>query len=392
MGFLAPPRAFDRQCPKTCDSFTAHILHAKMARLGPVSVEVCIMIKRPPSLLRMAASAAFAACLTPQSYAASQRISHVTPQLIEAAKKEGKVVFYTSMDLQVVERLAKAFEAKYPGVTAQIERTGAERLYQRVGQEYASNIRVVDVIESYVGHLLDWKQRGWLVSYVTPDVARWPVDARDDSWYFAAHRATLSVIAYNTKLVKPEDAPTSYADLLDPKWRGKIVKSHPAYSGNTMAATFVLSRALGWDYFKKLGQQRILQVQSANDPPKKLALGERTLMADGTEYVTLLAKAQGAPVAIVYPTEGTPLVSASAAVMKDAPRPNAARLFVSYLFSSEAQQLLVDMGQIRSFHPDIKEPADRVPLSQIKVLSADPAELEKAIDEIKGKYAECFGT
>ncbi|HJT07891.1 MAG TPA: substrate-binding domain-containing protein, partial [Stellaceae bacterium] len=79
-------------------------------------------------------------------------------------------------------------------------------------------------------------------------------------------------------------------------------------------------------------------------------------------------------------------------VMKDAPHPNAARLFISFLFSKEGQQYLVDKGFLRSFHPDIKEPADRVPLSKIKVLTANPAEQEKAISEIKRRYAEYFGT
>jgi iron(III) transport system substrate-binding protein len=115
-------------------------------------------------------------------------------------------------------------------------------------------------------------------------------------------------------------------------------------------------------------------------------------MFDGTEYITLLLKAEGAPVAIVYPREGSPLVSGGAAVMKDAPHPNAARLFIGFLFSHEGQQLLVDKGHLRSFHPDIIEPADRTPLAQIKALTVDPRELEKAIEEIKRKYAEYFGT
>jgi iron(III) transport system substrate-binding protein len=188
------------------------------------------------------------------------------------------------------------------------------------------------------------------------------------------------VIGYNTTLLKPEHAPNSYADLLDAKWQGKIVKAHPAYSGNCVTATWVLSHVLGWDYFKQLSRQRVMQVQSANDPPKKLALGERPVMFDGTEYITLLLKAEGAP------------VSGGAAVMKDAPHPNAARLFIGFLFSHEGQQLLVDKGHLRSFHPDIIEPADRTPLAQIKALTVDPRELEKAIEEIKRKYAEYFGT
>jgi iron(III) transport system substrate-binding protein len=350
------------------------------------------MIMSLSSAARVAALGVLATLLATTAQA-EVKPSPVTPELVAAAKKEGKVVFYTAMDVEVASKLGAAFEAKYPGITAQVERSGAERIFQRVEQEYSSGIHAVDAVDSSdAAHLLYWKRQGLLAQYQPEDVARWPEKARDPDGYYASNRATLSVIGYNTKLVKPEDAPKSYADLLDPKWKGKIVKAHPGYSGNIMTATFELSHALGWDYFKKLGQQQIMQVQSSTEPPKKLALGERPLMFDGNEYNALLVKKRGAPVEIVYPGEGTPLVGGSAGVMKDAPHPNAGRLFISYLFSREGQQLLVDMGQLRSFHPDVKEPADRVPLSKIKVLTADPAEQEKAIEEIKRRYAEYFGT
>jgi iron(III) transport system substrate-binding protein len=135
-----------------------------------------------------------------------------------------------------------------------------------------------------------------------------------------------------------------------------------------------------------------MQVQSSTEPPKKLALGERPVMVDGNEYNAFLAKESGAPIEIVYPAEGTPLLVGSAGVMKDAPHPNAARLFISYLFSLEGQQLLVDVGGLRSYHPDVKERPGRKPLSEIKLLTADPVEQEKAVDEIKQKYAAYFGT
>ena len=99
-------------------------------------------------------------------------------------------------------------------------------------------------------HFVYWKRQGWLAAYVPEDVARWPASARDADGFYAAPRATFSVIGYNTEQLTPENAPTSYADLLDAKWKGKIVKAHPAYSGNCMTTTFVLSRLLGWEYFK----------------------------------------------------------------------------------------------------------------------------------------------
>ena len=126
---------------------------------------------------------------------------------------------------------------------------------------------------------------------------------------FATSRIWLSSIAYNTNLVKPDDAPKSFADLLDPKWAGKMVKAHPAYSGTIMTATFQIVRDLGWDYFEKLAKQRVMQVQSSTDPPKKLALGERAVMADGNEYDVVLLKEAGQPVEPVYPAEGTPTIS-----------------------------------------------------------------------------------
>ena len=88
--------------------------------------------------------------------------------LIEAAKKEGKVILYSSMDLPVGEKLGKAFEAAYPGITVQIERSGSERLFQRIDQEFASNIRAADVINSSdASHFITWKKNGWLAPFVS---------------------------------------------------------------------------------------------------------------------------------------------------------------------------------------------------------------------------------
>lgn len=117
-----------------------------------------------------------------------------TPDMVEGAKKEGKVVWYTSTDVAVSERMAKTFEAKYPGINVQVERSGAERVFQRISQEYGTNIRNADVIEtSDAVHFVVFKRNGWLDVAVPSDVARhWPAQARDPDGQFAAYRAHCS--------------------------------------------------------------------------------------------------------------------------------------------------------------------------------------------------------
>lgn len=316
----------------------------------------------------------------------------ITPALVDAARKEGKVIWYTSVDLPVAERIAKSFEAKYSGIAARVERTGAERVFQRIGQEYGSRIHAVDIVQSSdAAHFIVWKRDGWLAPYVPEDVAKhFPAEHKDPDGLFATWRAWLSVIGYNTNLVKREEAPKSFADLLDPKWAGKIVKAHPGYSGTILTATYQMSRDLGWEYFEKLAKQRIMQVQSSADPPKKLELGERGVMADGNEYNMFQIKEKGGPVEIVYPTEGAPLIIGPNAILKNAPNPNAARLFQSYMFTAEAQQINVDFGGLRSVHPLVKEKAGRTPFKDIKKMKDDPVAVEKESEQIKARYTRIF--
>ena len=316
----------------------------------------------------------------------------VTPALIEAAKKEGQVIYYTSVDLPVAEKLGKAFEAKYPGISVRVERTGAERVFQRIGQEYSSNIHAVDVVNSSdAAHFIVWKRDGILESYVPEDVAKfYAPEYRDTDGQFASWRVWLSIIAYNTSMVKAEDAPKSFADLLDPKWKNKIVKGHPGYSGTIMTATFQLQRDLGWTWFEQLAKQNVMQVQSSAHPPKKLELGERAVMADGNEYNILQLRDAGRPVEPVYASEGSPMIIGPNGIFKGAPNPNAAKLFQSFCFSREAQQLIIDVGGLRSLHPQAKEKPNWIPLKDIKTLKDDAAAVEAQGSAIKTRYTRIF--
>jgi iron(III) transport system substrate-binding protein len=316
----------------------------------------------------------------------------ITPALIEAAKKEGKCTFYTAMDLQFAEKLGKDFEAKFPGISVRVERSGAERVFTRIGQEYSSNVHAVDVVNTAdQSHVIVWKRNGWLAQYLPEEVVQnYDKQFYDPEGFAVVTRVLVSPFGINTDLVKMADAPKSFADLLDPKWKGKMVKAHPAYSGTIMNATFEVARDLGWEYFEKLAKQSVMQVQSATDTPKKLALGERAIMIDGAGYLVIRDKEAGKPVDVIYPAEGTPLATGPSTVFKGAPNPNAARLFFNWMHGREGQQILIDYARQYSAHKQAVEKPGVRKLSDIKLMKEDPEGVEKGAEEIKKRYAQIF--
>jgi iron(III) transport system substrate-binding protein len=169
-----------------------------------------------------------------------------------------------------------------------------------------------------------------------------------------------------------------------------MVKGHPAYSGTIMTATFQIVRELGWEYLEKLSKQRVMQVQSSTDPPKKLSLGERAVMADGNEYGVVLLKEAGHPVEPVYPVEGAPTISGPTGIFATAPHPNAARLFQAWLHTRETQQFFTDYTAQYSAHAQVQPKPGRRKFSDIKLMKEDAAGVEAMTEEIKTRYAKLF--
>ncbi|HEX4781083.1 MAG TPA: extracellular solute-binding protein [Usitatibacter sp.] len=335
---------------------------------------------------------AIAAALAALAIAAPAAAQESTPAMVAAATKEGKVVWYASVDVKVAEEVAKAFKAAYPGIEVEVERSGSERVLQRINQEYQSGIHNVDIVNSSdASHFLFWKQQKWLAPHTPPDVKKFAAQYKDPEGYYATWRASLSCMAYNTNIVKEADAPKGYKDLLDPKWKGKLTKAHPGYSGTALTGTYALVKVLGWGYFESLAKQGVQQLQSTTATPKSIASGERAVMVDGNEYNVFIEMNKKSPVKPIYAAEGTPFISSPTGIFAQAPHPNAARLFENFIYTAKIQQLLVDVGGQRSAHPDVKEPAGRTPLSQIKLLPDDPAGMMPQVADIKKKYAAIFG-
>src|SRR5438128_10275680 len=151
---------------------------------------------------------------------------------VEAARKEGKVVWYTSLALSSSEKVAKLFEAAYPGISVEVHRTGSQRILQRVMQELQANLKLVDVIHtSDAGHFVLLKEKKLLMKYTPPAVDAFPPGFKDRDGYYYGLRATVNVIAYNSKIIPSAEAPRTWKDRLDPKRKGQLVNAQPSYRG-----------------------------------------------------------------------------------------------------------------------------------------------------------------
>src|SRR5262245_62433974 len=144
--------------------------------------------------------------------------------LVQAARKEGKVVWHTSLALPSSTAIAHYFQNKYKGVEVEVHRNGSQRVLQRFMQETAAGIKNADVIHtSDAGHFVLLKDKGLLLQYTPKGVENFPAGFKDKNGFYFGMRATLSVIAYNPKLLPEKDAPSTWKDLLNSKWSGKEV-------------------------------------------------------------------------------------------------------------------------------------------------------------------------
>jgi len=310
--------------------------------------------------------------------------------VLELAKKEGKVVWYSSLGLSLAQKVCDVFNKKGLGVTCELNRDGSERIFQKVMQEAGANLWIADVVHtSDISHFLDFKAKGMLAKYAPAGSERFRPEFRDRDGFYAVLRGTPYVMAVNTQKVAKAEAPRRWKDLLDPKWKGKLVHAHPGYSGVVVTGMTGLLGAFGWDYYAALAKNNPLVVQSAEDPPMKVSGGEAWVGVAG-EYNFYRAAKKGNPIEIVFPEEGVPFVSSANALMARAPHPNAARVFTDFLFGKEAQQILVDDG-LYVPNEEVSYAKDKRPLKEIKLLPAEPEEVLKRNEEIKEKFRELFG-
>jgi iron(III) transport system substrate-binding protein len=308
-----------------------------------------------------------------------------TKGLIEGAKKEGKVVWYTALSIQDAELLTKRFEQTYPFIKTETLRLVTDALLTKILTETKAGVYNADVIEipGIAGNIL--KKEGLFDKYVSPESKAYPASMKDSGGTWTSFFIHTLVLVYNTQLVKKEELPRTYEELINPKWKGKIVLRDEDYETFGMMLK-VMGREKGLNFMRRLGAQGVDLRNSFTLAVQGVASGEIPLGMNLYGTHTEEFKKKGAPVDWV-PMEFVLTTVEPLAVSARAPHPNAARLFLDFLLSKEAQTILRDRSRISS-RPDV--PPDPPELTKgLKLIPTDLSLADQA-NELAKEFRATF--
>jgi iron(III) transport system substrate-binding protein len=315
-------------------------------------------------------------------------------QLLEAAKKEKDFTWYTAhFDSETAAAVCNGFEKQYAGLKCNYVRTTAQVAYQRLAQDMKAGLALASVISSTdTSHHGKMKKDGWLAPYKPKNLGELidvfkPFNDPDDQ--FIATAAGLVLITYNTSVVAEKDAPKNWTDLLDPKWKGRVSIGHPGFSGYVGTWVVQMRKLYGWDFFKKLEVNKPRIGRSINDTVTMLNAKE-SLVAAGPSATTLESKDKGNPLAVVYPTDGAILMVSPSSILKNAPAPNTARLFMEYLLSKDCNEIMVKHRQ-DSVNKLVKPLPGSKSITEVKTVRPTYDEIDKGIPEVKELFRDTFG-
>ena len=305
----------------------------------------------------------------------------VDDRLVAAAKKEGKVMFYTTVPIDGNVSVVEAFKKKY-GIEAEYYRQASVRMQERVEAELKSDQLLADVLAIDIPFSEDLAKKGVFVAVEAP--GRQEINARWKTPELTAVRLYVSSIMWNTTLIKPADEPKGWEDLTNPKYRGKLAVGDFAGSLTTIQWMYMVKKLYGVEYLKKFGQNKPRLFQSPSAIAPLISAGE-VPMSVSLEYLAPQERAKGAPVAGFIPRPAF-YGGIHVGVMAKAPRPNAARLFHSFVVSREGQEALC--GPLKSITTNPKaEIPGAYKLSDVKEwFDLDYADMNQQVPQLRADF------
>lgn len=311
------------------------------------------------------------------------------PVNLEAAKKEGRVVWYTSTPIEQAQAIAKMFEAD-TGIKVELFRSGGSAILRRFLQETSAGRFAVDVMtHSDPAAAAALTKKGLFVPFKPENFDKIPDAAKDANGHYIAQRLNIMTIYMRTDLVKPEDRPKTWSDLLDAKYKGRLVMTDPSFTSLQLSVVGSISKERGWSFYEKLRANNIMIVPGNQQVSAAIKSGERHLAVGALDSYAAADRRSGHQITTVFPSEGTYVIPSPTAIIKGSPSPNAAKLFAQYMIGDKAQKLFPATGGY-SARIDIDPPAGSPPVKDIKLLPVDYEFLEKAGAGIKRRFNEIF--
>ena len=314
-------------------------------------------------------------------------VSNSADAILDGAKKEGQLVFYASMETQSAQRLTAAFEKKYPFIKVDGTRIGSERMTSRLIAEAQAKKVQADVVSQSGFDFYGVLQKGIFETYASPERSALPPDYRDDKGLWTIPAATLNVVAYNKKMVPAADVPKSFWDLTDTKWKGQLLMDENESKWMSGMVSYY-GEAKAMDLMRKLAKQAIQFRTGHSLLHTLLAAGERPIVvvafANGVDRL----KREGAPIEWVT-AEPVIGLTFGLGLVKNAPHPNAARLFIDFMLSREGQEA---MGISGYFVPraDVSSPILKEAPPKTKVIPL-PMTLAPRYNEYFETYRKVMG-
>lgn len=339
-------------------------------------------------LLKLAAAAS--AVLYPLS------VFSADATVLEAAKKERVVTWYTGFIVnQMAKPLADAFEAKYPGLKVQLWRGSAIDQVTKVTTEAKANKISCDVVDGSTT-VFPLKADGLLEPIPTNMLTEYSADFFEKDRLWASVARYFLTTAYNTQLVSAAEAPKTYEDLLNPKWKNKIawaldwqVNGPPGFMGNIYS---LLGEKKGLQYLEALSKQNVVIVHTAQRALLDQVIGgQYPIIINAFMHHAAISKKQGAPIEWLK-MEPILQTSSYVALIKGAPHPNAAKLFLEFFMSKDGQEILAKGGYIPS-RPNTETTLPEIlpENTKYKVSAVDVEQIYKSMPAQRDTFKRLFG-
>jgi iron(III) transport system substrate-binding protein len=306
-------------------------------------------------------------------------------RVVEEAKKEGALVWYTALNLNDSEMLTKRFEQLYPFIKTETLRLSSFSLLTKIQTEARAGAFKADVIEiaGVLGHIL--KREGLFAKYTSPESRFYPDSVKDPDGMWTSFFMNTHVLAYNTKLVKKDELPRTYEEIINPKWKDKITMSEDFDIFGMMLK--VMGRSKGIEFMRRLAAQGVNLKNSYSLTIGAVASDEVPLGLNVYGTRTEEFKKRGAPVDWI-PLEFTLASLEPLAVGAKAPHPNSARLFVDFLLSKEAQGMMRERFRIPSRPDVLPDPPELT--KGLKLIPTDLSLAEQS-KQLAEEFRQTFG-